>query len=90
MIIANNWKDYEILDMASGEKLERWGNVIFRRPDPQAMWNIQMDDAWKHVDGFYHRSNQGGGSWEFKKKLKDSWTIQYKDLTYWYIEICYI
>lgn len=82
MRVSKDWEDYECLDAGNGEKLERWGNVIFRRPDPQAMWNISFDSAWKNVDGVYHRSSKGGGSWEFHKKLKDFWTIQYKDLTF--------
>lgn len=82
MRISNEWKDYECLDAGNGEKLERWGNVIFRRPDPQAMWLVNNTAAWKNVDGFYHRSEKGGGYWDFKKKLPDSWTVQYKDLTF--------
>ena len=80
--ISNEWKDYECIDAGNGEKLERWGKVIFRRPDPQAMWPIENDDSWKNVDGFYHRSNKGGGYWDFKKQLPDHWTVNYKDLTF--------
>ena len=80
--ISNSWKDYECLDAGNGEKLERWGNVILRRPDPQAMWKVNYTDTWKNPDGFYHRSNKGGGYWDFKKKLDEYWTIQYKDLTF--------
>lgn len=82
MRVSNEWKSYECIDAGNGEKLERWGNVIFRRPDPQAMWLVNYDEAWKKVDGFYHRSEKGGGYWEFKNKLPDSWTIKYKDLTF--------
>ena len=82
MRLSNEWKDYECIDAGNGEKLERWGKVIFRRPDPQAMWPIENDDSWKKVDGFYHRSNKGGGYWDFKKKLPDYWTVNYKDLTF--------
>ena len=82
MRVSNEWIDYECLDAGNGEKLERWGNVIFRRPDPQAMWITELNDAWKNVDGFYHRSEKGGGYWDFKRKLPDSWTIQYKELTF--------
>lgn len=82
MRLSNEWKDYECIDAGNGEKLERWGNVIFRRPDPQAMWPIEHDITWKNVDGFYHRSNKGGGYWDFKKKLPDYWTVAYKDLTF--------
>lgn len=80
--ISDKWKDYECLDAGNGEKLERWGNVILRRPEPQAMWEIPFDKAWKNVDGFYHRSSKGGGYWDFNKKLPDYWTVTYKDLTF--------
>ena len=81
MRVSDEWKDYECLDAGNGEKLERWGNVIFRRPEPQAMWPITHDENWKKIDGFYHRSDKGGGYWDFKTTLPESWTIDYKDLT---------
>lgn len=80
--VSNDWKDYECLDAGNGEKLERWGNVILRRPEPQAMWEILFDKHWEKADGFYHRSNQGGGYWEFKNNLPEYWTVNYKDLTF--------
>lgn len=80
--ISDEWKDYECISAGNGEKLERWGNVIFRRPEPQAMWPIEKTDLWNKVDGFYHRSNKGGGYWDFKSKLPDFWTVKYKDLTF--------
>ena len=82
MRISNEWKDYECIDAGNGEKLERWGNIILRRPDPQAMWHTLVDSKWKNLDGFYHRSKSGGGSWEFFSKLDEFWTISYKDLTF--------
>lgn len=82
MRISNDWKDYECIDAGNGEKLERWGNIIFRRPEPQAMWNVEKTGVWNKVDGFYHRSNKGGGYWEFNTKLKEFWTINYKDLKF--------
>lgn len=82
MRISNEWKDYECIDAGYGEKLERWGNVVLRRPDPQAMWHTELDAKWKKVDGFYHRSQKGGGNWEFFKKLDEYWTINYKHLTF--------
>lgn len=82
MRISNEWKDYECIDAGYGEKLERWGNVVLRRPDPQAMWHTNLDTKWKNLDGFYHRSKNGGGNWEFFKKLDDYWTINYKHLTF--------
>lgn len=83
MYTADNWKDYEVLDTAHGEKLERWGNVLLRRPDPQVIWKKEGNPAlWKKADGFYHRSKSGGGSWEFSKKLPDRWQISYGKLKF--------
>ena len=82
MRLSNDWIDYECIDAGNGEKLERWGKIIFRRPDPQAMWPINYDESWKNVDGFYHRSNKGGGYWDFKSQLPDFWTINYKELKF--------
>ena len=83
MNIANNWKDYEILDMANGQKLERWGNVILSRPDPQIVWkNKSYPEKWKQINAEYHRSKTGGGAWEYKKQMPKEWQIKYKDLTF--------
>lgn len=83
MNIANNWKDYEILDMANGEKLERWGKYLLVRPDPQIIWNKKSyENKWKEAGAVYNRSKTGGGSWSYKAKLPDSWKISYKDLTF--------
>ena len=83
MKLANNWKEYKILDMADGQKLERWGNVILSRPDPQIIWkNKSFPNKWKDINAVYHRSSSGGGSWEFKKKMPEKWQIKYKDLTF--------
>ena len=83
MIISNEWKDYEILDMADGEKLERWGNIILIRPDPQIIWKNKMHpDLWKKANARYHRSKSGGGGWEFYKNVPKSWQVKYKDLTF--------
>lgn len=83
MDIANGWKDYEILDMANGEKLERWGEYILIRPDPQVIWKEkQNQDLWVNIDAHYHRSKTGGGEWEYKKKLPDKWQVKYKDLIF--------
>ena len=82
MRISNEWKDYECLDAGNGEKLERWGNIVLRRPEPLAMWPIEMDNTWKKVDGVYYRFVDGGGHWEFNKKLPDFWTVNYKDLKF--------
>lgn len=81
--IASNWKDYECIDTGNGEKLERWKDIVLRRPDPQVLWPIQKeDDAWKYPHAHYHRSKSGGGSWEYKKKFKESWSISYKQLRF--------
>lgn len=83
MKLANNWNDYEILDMANGEKLERWKNIILVRPDPQIIWKEkQFPEKWKNVNAKYNRSSTGGGYWEYNKKLPESWQIKYKNLTF--------
>ena len=77
MWIAENWKDYEVLDTSNGEKLERWGDYILVRPDPQVIWNTpHSHKGWKQKNGHYHRSAKGGGEWEFFD-LPDEWTINY-------------
>jgi len=80
MNIANDWKDYELLEMKNGMKKERWGKYILVRPDPQIIWND--DSNFKDYDAIYYRSNKGGGHWEYKTKLDDNWQIKYKDLTF--------
>ena len=81
--VAKDWNDYEILDMANGEKLERWGNYILERPDPQIVWQDKtFKDKWKKVDAIYHRSKKGGGYWENINNIKASWQVKYKDLTF--------
>lgn len=82
MWVANNWKDYEVIDTSSGEKLERWGDYYLVRPDPQVIWNTEKKNPkWRDFNGHYHRSNKGGGEWEFRK-LPDEWQIGYKSLTF--------
>ena len=82
MWIANGWKDYEVIDTSAGEKLERWGDYLLIRPDPQVIWNTEKKNyGWKKPNGHYHRSNKGGGEWEFNK-LPQEWTISYKELTF--------
>ena len=81
MLINYDFKDYECIDAGNGEKIERFGKIILRRPDPQAMWNSNLDD-YKHLDGFYHRSDKGGGYWEYFTKFPPYFTINYKDLTF--------
>ena len=83
MKVATQWKDYEILDMANGEKLERWKDVILVRPDPQIIWKEpSFPNKWKQVNATYHRSKTGGGAWEYSKKMPSSWQIHYKNLTF--------
>lgn len=82
MWIANGWKDYELLDCGKGEKLERWGDKLLVRPDPQAIWNTpRCHNGWKHPDGRYLRSSTGGGCWE-KGRLPGQWQVRYKNLTF--------
>lgn len=82
MWIAKDWKDYEVLDASNGEKLERWGNYILVRPDPQVIWDTPKEHkGWKNRNAHYHRSSKGGGEWEFFD-LPKLWTISYKDLTF--------
>ena len=82
MWIADGWKDYEVIDCSDGEKLERWGKYTLLRPDPQVLWNTpKKNPAWNKLNGHYHRSNKGGGEWEFFS-LPKQWTINYRDLTF--------
>ena len=82
MWIANNWKDYEVIDTSAGEKLERWGKYILVRPDPQVIWETEHKaPEWKQKNGHYHRSNKGGGNWEFFD-LPQQWDISYGELTF--------
>ena len=83
MFIASEWKDYEVLDTGDGEKLERWKNIILRRPDPQAIWPKQKPELWGKADAYYHRSTKGGGEWEFFKKLPDRWSVHYGELEFY-------
>lgn len=83
MNIANNWQDYEILDMANGEKLERWGNIYLIRPDPQIIWKEKTyPEKWKEVNARYNRSSSGGGNWQKYKKIPEVWQVKYKNLTF--------
>ena len=82
MWIADNWKEYEVLDTSSGEKLERWGEYILVRPDPQVIWSTPHEHSgWKKKNGHYHRSSKGGGEWEFIN-LPEEWDIHYRSLTF--------
>ena len=77
MWIANNWKEYEVIDCSCGEKLEHWGKYTLLRPDPQVIWNTpKKNKNWKKLNGHYHRSKKGGGEWEFFD-LPQEWDIHY-------------
>ena len=83
MRLASEWKDYKILDMADGQKLERWGEVVLSRPDPQIIWKSKsFPSKWKEINAEYHRSKTGGGAWEFKKKMPKQWQVKYKKLIF--------
>lgn len=83
MWIADKWKDFEVLDTMNGEKLERWGNIVLRRPDPQVIWKNPLNTKqWNEAAAVYHRNNAGGGSWEIKEKIPSSWKIKYDNMTF--------
>lgn len=78
-----NFKEYKLLDMSDGEKIESWNGIILRRPDPQVIWKKrQNNEIWNKVDAYYHRSKSGGGEWEFINKVPDNFQIHYKELTF--------
>lgn len=93
LIVADHWRDYQLIDCGDGMKHERWGEYTLVRPDPQIIWprhgsagaaGTRAPIRWENWDGFYHRSDQGGGKWEFRRPLPDHWKISYAplDLTF--------
>lgn len=80
--VGREWQDYTCIASGDGEKIEKWGDIILRRPDPQIIWKKSDSDIWNKWDGFYHRSNKGGGNWEFRRKLPEYWTVNYKHLKF--------
>lgn len=82
MNISNKWTDYECLATGNKEKLERYGSIILNRPDPTIIWSKTNNPIWNTWDGYYHRSNLGGGSWSYRKKIPEYWTINYRSLTF--------
>ena len=83
MRVSSNWLDYELIDTSSGERLERWGDIILIRPDPQIIWNTERKNPlWRKAHAKYHRSNSGGGQWQVFKKIPDSWSVKYRDLVF--------
>lgn len=83
MFLTTTWKDFEVLDTGDGEKLERWGDVILRRPDPQTIWPKADPALWKQAQAHYHRSERGGGEWEFFTCLPERWTISHQGLKFY-------
>ena len=82
MWLADSWKDYEVIDCSKGEKLERWGDYILVRPDPQVIWDTpRKEKGWHKMNAHYHRSKKGGGEWEFFD-LPQQWSIHYRSLTF--------
>ena len=81
-LIADQWKDYEILDAGDGMKLERWGDVILSRPDPQVIWKPVRPDLWKKAHAVYSRSHSGGGNWTYKRDFPKNWKIRYDSLQF--------
>ncbi len=79
-MLADGWEDYRLLDTGGGLKLERWGEAVLVRPDPQIIW--PQHSKWDKWDGWYHRSETGGGRWEFRRTLPESWTLRYGALTF--------
>jgi 23S rRNA (cytosine1962-C5)-methyltransferase len=83
MRVSGNWTDYELLDTSSGERLERWGNIILIRPDPQIIWNTPKQlPEWQNYNARYLRSNSGGGRWHTNRIYPEKWYISYKNLTF--------
>lgn len=82
MKIADGWQDYSVIASGNGEKLERWGDVKLLRPEPQAIWKREDLKNIGGIDGIYTRSSKGGGAWDFKRKIPNKWTINYRDLTF--------
>jgi len=80
MILADKWKDYEIIQTGNGEKMERWGNFTLLRPDPQVIWKTKIDIS--KADAVYKRSSSGGGSWNYKNTLPESWNVSYRNLKF--------
>ena len=83
MKIASEWKDYKVLATGDGEKLESWNGVVLLRPDPQVIWHAKKElNKDKSINAWYHRSETGGGAWEYKKKTPEEWTVSYKNLKF--------
>ena len=80
---SQDWQDYRLIDASDGQRLEKWGGITLVRPDPQIIWkNPDPSPLWSKADAVYHRSSSGGGNWEYRKQLPESWNISYKGLTF--------
>ena len=83
MRVSSNWVDYELIDASNGERLERWGDIILIRPDPQIIWNTKRENPlWRKAHAKYHRSNSGGGQWQVFKKIPQQWSLNYGELVF--------
>ena len=83
MRVSDNWRDYELIDCSDGERLERWGDIILIRPDPQVIWKTpRKNKLWKQAHARYNRSSTGGGSWQYFKSVPESWSVGYRELTF--------
>ncbi len=83
MRVSSNWIDYELIDCSGSERLERWGDIILIRPDPQIIWNTEKKNPlWKKAHARYHRSNSGGGQWQIYKKIPQQWSLKYGELVF--------
>ncbi len=83
MRVSSNWTDYELIDCSGGERLERWGDIILIRPDPQIIWNTERKNPlWRKAHARYHRSSSGGGQWQVYKKIPQQWALNYSELVF--------
>lgn len=82
LLVADHWQDYSLLDAGDGLRHERWGSITLVRPDPQILWPRRARQEWRGVDAWYHRSDKGGGSWDFRKSLPEQWDIGYRHLKF--------
>ena len=82
MRFSQDWKDYELIATSDGEKLERWGETVLVRPDPQVLWSVPKSENWKRANAHYHRSKEGGGMWEEINLKKKEWVVSYKELSF--------
>ena len=83
MFIADHWQSFEVLDTGDGEKLERWKDILLRRPDPQVIWPKSRPELWQGADAWYTRSETGGGNWTFYRKLPERWVMTLGDLRFY-------